>query len=68
MENDIRAQDILMESVKYPLIPHIEGLETSKEIYDKMVELLSEDVINNVISLRYDLHKLKLSNDKWLSS
>lgn len=51
MEKDLRAQEILMESVKDPLIPYITELETSKEIYDKLVELFYESVIRNIISL-----------------
>ena len=57
MERDQRAQGILMKSVKGSLIPYIEKLDTSKEIKDKMVT-----------SLKYDLHKLKVSKDKGLSS
>jgi len=68
MEKDPRAQDIVIESVKYSLIPHIARLEISKEIYDELVELFAEYAINKVISLRSDLHKLKVSKDNQLSS
>lgn len=57
MERDQRAQGILMKLVKVSLIPYITGLETSKEIYDTLVT-----------SLSFDLHKLKVSKDKGLSS
>ena len=59
MERDQRAQGIVTKSVKGPFIPHIAGLVTSKEIYDNMVELFSEDVIRKVISLRSDIHEIQ---------
>ena len=41
MEGEVRAQRILIKSIKYPLILYVSKLETSKEIYDKLVELYS---------------------------
>lgn len=41
MKGEVRAQKILIESIKYSLIPYVSKLETSKEIYDKLVELFS---------------------------
>lgn len=67
MERDLRAQEILMKSVKGPLIPYIAGLETSKEIYDKLAELFSEGAIRKVISLRSNLFKFKVSEDAGIS-
>jgi len=64
MERDLRSQEIPMESVKDPLVPYIAELETSKEIYDKLVELFFESAIRKVISLRSDLFKLKVSKDE----
>ena len=36
MKGDIRAQRILIESIKNSLISHVAKLESSKEIYDKI--------------------------------
>ena len=41
MKREVRAQSILIESIKDPLIPCVSKLVTSKEIYDKLVELHS---------------------------
>lgn len=68
MERDLKAQKIIKESIKYPLISYIAELETSKEIYDKMAELFSKSTIEKIISLRSDLYKLKVSKDEWISS
>jgi len=47
-----RAQRILIESIKDSLIPYVSKLETSKGIYDKLIELFSVSTIGEVISLR----------------
>jgi hypothetical protein len=61
MKGEVRAQRILIESIKDPLIPYVSKLETSKEIYDKLVELFSVSTAGEVISLRQELYKLKIS-------
>jgi len=38
-KNEKRAHRILIESIKDSLIPYVSKFETSKEIYDKLVEL-----------------------------
>ena len=68
MERDIKAQKILKESIKDPLISYVAELETSEAIYDELVELFSESTIENTISLRYDIYKLKVSKDEGISS
>jgi len=68
MERDLKAQKILKESIKDPLIPYVAELETSKEIYDKLVELFSKSMIEKIISLRYDIYKLKVSKDEGILS
>jgi len=40
MKMEVKAQRILVKSIKYPLIWYVSKLETSKEIYEKLVELL----------------------------
>jgi len=41
MKGEVRAQRILIESIKDSLIPYVSKLETAKAIYDKLVELFS---------------------------
>lgn len=54
-KDETSTQRILIESIKDPLIPYVFKLETSKEIYDKLVELFSISTNGEVISL----HKKK---------
>jgi len=64
MERDLKAENILKESMKDPLISYVAELETSKEIYDKMIEIFSKRTIEKIISLRSYLYKLKVSKDE----
>ena len=68
MKGEFRAQRILIESIKDPLIPYVSKLETSKEIYDKLVELYSVSTVGEVISLRQELYKLKMSKEEGIAS
>ena len=68
MKGDIRALRILIESIKDSLIPYVSKLETSKEIYDKLVELFSVSTAGEVISLRQELYKLKLLREEGITS
>ena len=56
MKGDIRAQRILIESIKDSLIPYVSKLEYSEEIYDKLVELFSVSTVGDAISLRQKLY------------
>ena len=52
MKGEIRAQRILIESIKDSLIPYVAKVKIAKEIYEKMVELFSVSTVGEAISLR----------------
>ena len=52
---------ILIKSIKDSLIPYVSKFEISKEIYDKLVELFSVSTVEEVILLRNELYKMKIS-------
>ena len=62
-KDETRAQRILIEAIKDSLIPYVSKFETSKEIYDKLVELFSISTTKEVISLRNELYKMKITNE-----
>ena len=68
MKGEVRVQRILIESITDPLIPYVSKFETSKEIYDKLVELYSVSTAGEVISLRQELYKLKMSREDGIAS
>jgi len=55
MKGEVRDQIILIEFIKDLPIPYVSKLETSKEIYDKLVDLFSVSSAGEVISLRQEL-------------
>ena len=68
MKGEIRAERILIESIKDSLIPYVSKLETTKEIYEKLVELFSVSTAVEAISLRQELYKMKLSREEGITS
>ena len=68
MKGEVGAQWILIESIKDPLIPYVSKLETSKEIYYKLVKLYSVSIAGEVISLRQEIFKLKISREDEIAS
>ena len=57
MKGEVIAQRILIESIKDSLIPYVSKLNTTKEIYDILVELFSVSTAGEAISLRQELYK-----------
>jgi len=45
MKGEVRAQRILIESIKDSLISYVEKLKILKEIYEKLVELFSVSTV-----------------------
>jgi len=60
-KDETRAQRI--ESIKDSLIPYVSKFETSKEIYDKLVELFLVSTTREVISLKNELYKMKITKE-----
>lgn len=69
MKGEVRAQSILIESMKDHLIPFAADLmSTPKEIYDKLVKLYSVNTIGQKISLTNKIYKIRLKKDEDLAS
>ena len=49
-----------MERDSYGRSPHIAYWRHQRDVYHKLVELFFEDAIKKAISLRSDLHRLKV--------
>ena len=67
MKGEIRAHRILIESIKDSLIPYVSKLKSAKEIYEKLVELFSVSTTGESISLRQELHKMRLSREEGIT-
>jgi len=68
MKGEVRTQRIVIESINDPLILYVSKLETSKEIYDKLVELYFVSIVGEVISIRQEIYKLRMSREDGIAS
>jgi putative lipoic acid-binding regulatory protein len=67
-DGDINAMSIIVESVKYHLIPYISHLDSSKNMYDALTNLFSVKNIGQVMSLKNELREMKMNDDDSITS
>jgi hypothetical protein len=65
---DINAMSIIVESIKYHLIPYISQLDSSKKMYDALTNLFSVKNIEQIMSLKNELHDMKMNDDDSITS
>jgi hypothetical protein len=65
---DINAMSIIVDSIKYHLIPYISHLDSSKKMYDALTNLFSVRNIGQVMSLKNELHDMKMNDDDSITS
>jgi hypothetical protein len=61
-DNDINAMSIIVDSIKYHLIPYISHLDSSKKMYDVLTNLFSVKNIGQVMSLKNELRDMKMND------
>jgi hypothetical protein len=67
-DGDINAMSIIVESIKYHLIPYISHLDSSKKMYDALTNLFSIRNIRQVMSLKNKLCDMKMNDDDIIAS
>jgi hypothetical protein len=67
-DSDINAMSIIVESIKYHLIPYISHLDASKKMYDALTNLFSVRNIGQVMSLKNELCDMKMNDDDIITS
>jgi hypothetical protein len=65
---DINAMSIIVDSIKYHLIPYISHLDSSKKMYDALTNLFSVRNIGQVMSLKNELRDMKMNDDDIITS
>jgi hypothetical protein len=60
---DINSMSIIVDSIKYHLIPYISHLDSSKNMYDALPKIFSVRNIGQVMSLKNELHNIKMNDD-----
>jgi hypothetical protein len=67
-DNDINSMSIIVDSVKYHLIPYISHIDSSKKMYDSLTNLFSVRNIGQVMSLKNELRHMKMNDDENITS
>jgi hypothetical protein len=67
-DNDINSMSIIVDSVKDHLIPYISHLDSSKKMYDALTNLFLVRNIGQVMSLKNELHDMKMNDDESIPS
>jgi hypothetical protein len=65
---DINAMSIIVDSIKYHLIPYISHLDSSNKIYDSLTNLFLVRNIGQVMSLKNELCDMKMNDDDSITS
>ena len=67
-DNDINSMSIIVDSVKYHLIPYISHLDSSKKMCNALTNLFSVRNIGQVTSLKNELRDMKMNDDDNITS
>jgi hypothetical protein len=67
-DNEINAVSIIVDSIKYHLIPYICHLDSSKKMYDALKNLFIVRNIGQVMSLKNELCDMNMNDDDSITS
>jgi hypothetical protein len=67
-DGDINAMSIIVESIKYHLIPYISHIDSSKKMYDALTNLFSVRNTGQVMSLKNELCDMKMNDEDTITS
>jgi hypothetical protein len=65
---DINAMSIIVDSIKYHLIPYISHLDSYKNMYYALTNLFSVKNIGQVMSLKNEIRDMKMNDDNNITS
>jgi hypothetical protein len=65
---DINAMSIIVDFIKYHLIPYISHIDSSKKMYDALTNIFSVRNIGQVMSLKNELRDMKMNDDDNITS
>jgi hypothetical protein len=67
-DGDINAMSIIVDCIKYHLIPYISHIDSSKKIYDALTNLFLVRNIGQIMSLKNDLRDMSMNDDDSITS
>jgi hypothetical protein len=65
---NIDSMSIILDSIKYHLIPYISHLDSSNNMYNALINLFSFKNIGQIMSLKNELHDMKMNDDDSITS
>jgi hypothetical protein len=65
---DINVMSIIVDSIKYHLIPYISHVDSLKNMYDSLTNIFSVRNIGQVMSLKNELCDMKMNEDDSITS
>jgi hypothetical protein len=67
-DNDINVMSIIVEPIKDHLIPYISHIDSSKKMYDSLINLFSVRNIGQVMSLKNEFCDMKMNDEDRITS
>ena len=67
-KGEVKAKKIIVDSIQKHLVAYISDLETSKEMYDKLVGLFKENNANQILFLKNKLKDIKMDRGESVQS
>jgi hypothetical protein len=67
-KNVVKAKRIIIDSIKYHLIPHVSSLTTPKKMFDALSRLYEGNNINKKMTLRTQLKSVKMQSSETIQS
>jgi hypothetical protein len=67
-DSDINSMSIILDSIKDHLIPYISLLDSSKKMYDALINLFLVINIGQIMSLKNELGDMKMNDDDSITS
>jgi hypothetical protein len=61
-DSDINSMSIIVDSIKYHLIPYISHLDSSKKMYDALTILFSVVNFGQIMGLKNEIHDMKMND------
>ena len=65
---ETRAQRVILDGVKYHLIPHLTEKKTTKDMWDTLNQLFEAKNENRKMTLKDKLHNVKMNKDECVAS
>ena len=67
-KNLVKAKKIIVDSIKYHLIPQVSSLKKPKDMFDSLTKLFEGKNINRKMTLRKQLKNVKIQNVETIQS